>query len=105
MSSCHTEKTIGSPHTLVMDVTTSTVTRATFGRTTQRTNGEITHRVSSTGDPQSDGTWNDASRIKIRHYRQIYTDSPVKLIISYLIENKHTQERGDTGEDTFSTIC
>ena len=80
MSSCHTEKTIGSPHTLVMDVTTSTVTRATFGRTTQRTNGEITHRVSSTGDPQSDGALNKASRIKIRHYREIHTDSPDPIV-------------------------
>jgi hypothetical protein len=42
----------------------------------QRTNGTLTHRVSSTGVPQSDGALNNAVRIKIRHYRQKYTDRP-----------------------------
>ena len=37
------------PHTLVMDVT---MTHDRYGRTTQRTNGALTHRVSSTGAPQ-----------------------------------------------------
>jgi hypothetical protein len=38
----------------------------------QCTNGVITHSVSSTGDPQSDGSLNYATSIKIRHYLQIY---------------------------------
>jgi hypothetical protein len=37
-----------------------------YGRTTQRTNGAFTHRVSSTGDPQSDGVLNKSVRIKVR---------------------------------------
>jgi hypothetical protein len=59
------------PHTLVMDVT---MTHDRSGRTTQSTNGTLTHRVSSTGVPQSNGTLNKTTRNKIRYYRQIYTD-------------------------------
>ncbi len=59
------------PHTLVMDVT---MTHDRYVRTTQRTNGELTHISSSTGAPQPDDTLNNAVRIKVRHYRQIYTD-------------------------------
>ena len=59
------------PRTLVMDVT---MTHDCYGRTTQRTNGTLTHRVSSTGAAQPDGALNKAVRIKIRHYRQIYAD-------------------------------
>jgi hypothetical protein len=57
------------PHTLVMDVT---MTHHRYRRTTQCTNGTFTHRVSSTGTPQSDGVLNNTTRIKIRHYRQRY---------------------------------
>jgi hypothetical protein len=46
-----------------------------YGRTTQCTNGELTHRVSSTGGPHPDGSLKDAVRIKIRHYRQFYVDN------------------------------
>ena len=60
-------------NTLVMDVT---MTHDDYGRTTQCTNGALTHRVSSIGAPQSDGALNNASRIKIRHYCQIYVDRP-----------------------------
>jgi hypothetical protein len=35
---------------------------------------EHSHRVSSTGSPQPDGALNKTGRMKIRHYRQIYTD-------------------------------
>jgi hypothetical protein len=45
-----------------------------YGRTIQNTNGVLTHRVSSTGTPQSDGVLNKTTRLKIRHYRQIYAD-------------------------------
>jgi hypothetical protein len=59
------------PRTLVMDVT---MTHDHYDRTTQYTNGALTHRVSSTGAPQPDGALNKATRMKVRHYRQIYTD-------------------------------
>jgi hypothetical protein len=65
------------PHTLVMDVT---MTHDRYGRTTQRTNGTLTYRVSSSGAPQTDGTLNKAARNKIRHYRQIYTDRPDPVV-------------------------
>ena len=61
------------PRTLVMDVT---MTHDRYGRTTQHTNGALTHRVPSTGAPQPDGALNKAARMKIRHYRQIYADRP-----------------------------
>jgi hypothetical protein len=61
-----------TPRTLVMDVT---MTHDRYGRTTHHTNGALTHRVSSTGDPQPDGDLNKAVRMKIRHYRQIYEDT------------------------------
>jgi hypothetical protein len=51
-----------------------------FGRTTQHTNGEFTHRVPSTGDPQSDGSLNKTARMKIRHDRQIYADRPDSIV-------------------------
>jgi hypothetical protein len=57
-----------------------TMTHDRYGRTTQRTNGALTHRVSSTGTPQSDGSLNKVVRIKIRHYRQIYVDSPDPIV-------------------------
>ena len=52
------------------------MTHDRYGRTTQYTNGTLTHRVPSTGTPQPDGVLNKASRMKIRHYRQIYADGP-----------------------------
>jgi hypothetical protein len=36
--------------------------------------------VSSTGAPQSDGVLNKTDRMKIRHYRQIYTDRPDPIV-------------------------
>jgi hypothetical protein len=59
------------PRTLVMDFT---MTHDLYGRTTQHTNGTLRHGVSSIGAPQPDGGLNKAVRLKIRHYRQIYTD-------------------------------
>jgi hypothetical protein len=59
------------PRTLVIDVT---MTHDRYGRTTQSTDGALTHRVSCTGAPQPDGALNKTARIKIRHYRQIYAD-------------------------------
>jgi hypothetical protein len=40
------------------------MTHDRYGRTTQRTNGTLTHRVSSTGTPQSDGV------LKFEQYNQ-----------------------------------
>jgi hypothetical protein len=58
---------------MMMDVR---VTHDHFGRTTQRTNGTLTlsHSLSSTGTPQSDGPLNNVTRIRIRYYRQLYVD-------------------------------
>ncbi len=41
---------------------------------------ERSHRVFSTGAPQSDGALNKADRLKIRHYRQIYVDRPDPIV-------------------------
>ena len=65
------------PRTLLMDVT---MTHDRYGRTTQCTNGALTHRASSTGAPQSDGTLNNVTRIKIRHYRQLYEDRTDSIV-------------------------
>jgi hypothetical protein len=65
------------PRTLVMDVT---MTHDRYGRTTQYTNRAFTHRVSSTGAPQSDGVLNKSTRMKIRHYRHIYADRPDPIV-------------------------
>ncbi len=40
------------PHTLIMDVT---MTHDLYGRTTQHTNGTLTHRISTNGAPHPDG--------------------------------------------------
>jgi hypothetical protein len=71
------------PRTLVMDVT---MTHDRYGRTT-RTNGTLTHRVSSTGDPQPDGALNKTDRLKIRHYRQIYTDRSDPIVFLSITVN------------------
>jgi hypothetical protein len=72
------------PRTLVMDVT---MTHDHYGRTTHHTNGAFTQRVSSTGAPQTDGTLNKATRLKIRHYRQIYTDRPDPIVFLSIVVN------------------
>ena len=53
--------------TLLMDVT---MTHDRFGRTTQCLNGTLSHRESFTGVPQTYGTLNKVTRIKLQHYRQ-----------------------------------
>jgi hypothetical protein len=65
-----------------MDVT---MTHDRYGRTTQHTNGSLTHRVSSTGTPQSDGVLNKAAKMKIRHYRQIYADRPDPIMFLSIV--------------------
>ena len=65
------------PRTMMMDVT---MTHDLFGCSTQRTNGSLTHRVSSTGAPQPDGVLKNATSKQIRHYRQLYADKPDPVI-------------------------
>ncbi len=79
------------PHTLVMDVK---MTHDRYGRTTQRTNGALSHRVSSTCVPQPDGTLNKATRIKIRHFRQIYVDrvDPIAFLSVVVNTSGHVYE-------------
>ena len=72
------------PRTLVMDFT---MTHDRYGRTTQHTNGALTHRLPSTGGPQSDGSLNKAARMKIRHYRQIYVDRPDPIVFLTITVN------------------
>ena len=81
-------------HTRLMDVT---MTHDRYGRTTQCTNGALTHRVSSTGSPQSDGTLNNVSRIKIRHYRQLYSDSddPIVFLSVTVSTSGHVRQYDD----------
>jgi hypothetical protein len=67
------------PRTLLMDVT---MIHARYGRTTQSTNGALTHRASCTGGPQPDGVLNNVVRIKIRQYRQLYEDRPDPIKLS-----------------------
>ncbi len=56
---------------MMMDIT---MTHDRFGCSTQRTNGTLKHRVSSTGTPQSDDALKNADSKEIRHYRQLYED-------------------------------
>jgi hypothetical protein len=68
------------PRTLMMDVS---MTHDHYGRTTQRTNGALSHRVSSRGAPQADGALNNATRlhmIKILYYRQLHADRPDSIV-------------------------
>ena len=55
---------------------------------------EDSHTVSSTGDPQSDGTLNNVSRIKIRHYHQLCFDrsDPIVFLTVTVSTNWETQE-------------
>ena len=55
------------PRTLMMDVS---MTHDRYGRTTQRTNGALSHRVSSTGAPQPDGALNKDTALFVS-YTQI----------------------------------
>jgi hypothetical protein len=86
----HGEDDRSSPHTLVVDVT---MTHDHYERTFQCTNGTLTHRVSSTGDPQSDGTLNNVTRIKIRYYSQIYSDTTGPDPIVFLLVSMNTSGR------------
>jgi hypothetical protein len=71
MSSCRGEDDTIPPRTLVMHVT---MTHDRYGRTTQRANGGLTHRVSSTDSSQPDGVLNKTARMKISTSGRVYED-------------------------------
>ena len=72
-----------------------------FGRTSQHTNGTLTHRVSSstgtphpedrvlssTGTPHPEGDLKNTVRKKIPHSRQIYEDKPDPIIFMTVATN------------------
>ena len=72
------------PPTVMMDVT---MTHDNFGRSTQRTNGALTHRVFSTGAPQPDDALKNAVSKKIRHDRQFYEDKSDRVIFLSVVVN------------------
>ncbi len=61
------------PRTLLLDFT---MTHTRYGRSIQHTTGQLTHTRRSDGAPEPDGALQEVVRDKIRHYRQIYLDSP-----------------------------
>jgi hypothetical protein len=52
------------------------MTHTRFGRSQLSSLGQMTHRRSSDGVPEPDGTLREVSRTKIRHYRQLYINHP-----------------------------
>ena len=64
-----------------------TMTHGHCERTTQCTNGVLTHRVSSTGDPQSDGALNNEASIKLGHYLQLYVDRSDPIVFLTVVVN------------------
>jgi hypothetical protein len=61
------------------------MTHDRYGLNTQHTNGALTHRVPSTGAPQSDGALNKTVRMKIRHYRHIYVDRSDPIVFLTIV--------------------
>ena len=63
------------------------MTHDRYGRTTHPTNGALSCRVSSTGAPQSHDDLNNADRIKIRNYRQLYADRSDTVVFLSVVVN------------------
>ena len=61
------------PHTLIMDFT---MTHVRFGRSNLHLIGQLTNTRSSDGSPDPDGVLKEVSRIKIRHYQNVYLNHP-----------------------------
>jgi len=61
------------PRTLIMDFT---MTHVRFGGSQLHPIGQLTHTRRSDGAPDPDGALKEATRIKIRHYRNIYLNRP-----------------------------
>jgi len=65
------------PRTLIMDFT---MTHDRYVRSNVSTNGMLTHRIRSTGEPKPDGALNTAAQIKNRHYKRIYVELPKPVV-------------------------
>ena len=61
------------PRTLIMDFT---MTHVRFGCSLLHPMGQLTHTRRSDGAPDPDGALKEATRIKIRHYRNVYLNRP-----------------------------
>ena len=61
------------PRTLIMDYT---MTHIRFGRSHLHPMGQLTNTRRSDGPPDPDGVLKDVTRIKTRHYRNLYLNHP-----------------------------
>ena len=61
------------PHTLIMDYT---MTHVRFGCSHVHPMGQLTNTRCSDGVPDPDADFKEVSRIKIRHYRNLYLNRP-----------------------------
>ena len=61
------------PHTLIMDYS---MTHIRFGRSHFHPMGQLTNTRRSDGAPDPDGALKEVTRIKTRHYRNVYLNHP-----------------------------
>jgi hypothetical protein len=61
------------PRTLILDFT---MTHTRYGRSQMSSLRQLTHSRRSDGAPEPDGAFREATRTKIRHYRQLYINRP-----------------------------
>ena len=61
------------PRTLMEDFT---MTHVRFGHSHLHPMGQLTHTKRSDGAPDPDGVLKEVTRIKIRHYRNVYLNRP-----------------------------
>ncbi len=52
------------------------MTHTRYGRSQLSSLGQLTHSRRSDGAPEPDGALREATRTKIRHYRQLYINHP-----------------------------
>ena len=62
-----------------------TMTRVRFGCSHFHPIGHLSHTRRSDGVPVPDGTPKESSRIKIRHYRNIYLNRPDPIVFLTII--------------------
>ena len=67
------DKHLPPPRTLIMDFT---MTHVRFGHSHLHPMGQLTHTKRSDGAPDPDGVLKEVTRIKIRHYRNVYLNRP-----------------------------
>ena len=65
------------PRPLILDFT---MTHDRYGRSNAYTNGMLTHRIRSTGEPQPDGALNTTAQVKNRHYKRLYAELPNPVV-------------------------